>query len=543
MRCRGIGGLALALGLLVPAARADDGWQPSAANAGASLGRPEPAASLDPPVPLQDPVLRPVSFDLPGALTPTIRASGPDASLARPEPLAVTSANSGAMFQWRRAPEAAPMGDSGSGVIAVVNTGPPPLAGTEVDSAVLHPTADEKEPILTMPTPGPADARPVPAWPMVEPNVTDGDLCGAAVNECCGGCCPPGNRWYGSADALMWWIRGQPLPPLVTTSTLPFTPNSGALGVPGTVVEYGGNSVNSSLYWGGRLTLGWWVDPEHDLGIEASGFFLGSRTSNFQTFSNAQTLLARPFFNVDTGLQDREITSAPGVVAGGVSINSHTSLWGAEANLRSNLICGDCGFIDVLAGFRTLGLNERLNIVENVNIVAGPFNGVGFNLLDQFRTNNQFYGGQIGAVGEWRLGRWSFDLTTKLGLGTTQQMVNIYGASVINNQGTISTFPGSGILAQSSNDGVHTRDVFTVVPEVGLSVGYQLTEHWRFSAGYNFLYWSSVVRPGNQIDLGLDPNQFATSNGALANATRPAFNFNGSDFWAQGITLSLEFKY
>jgi len=57
-----------------------------------------------------------------------------------------------------------------------------------------------------------------------------------------------------------------------------------------------------------------------------------------------------------------------------------------------------------------------------------------------------------------------------------------------------------GLLALPSNIGTQTRNRFAVIPELGVKVGYQLTDHIRVYAGYNFLYASSVVRPGNQID-------------------------------------------
>jgi hypothetical protein len=38
------------------------------------------------------------------------------------------------------------------------------------------------------------------------------------------------------------------------------------------------------------------------------------------------------------------------------------------------------------------------------------------------------------------------------------------------------------------------------VPEAGIDVGYQLTRHLRAKAGYTFIYWTDVVRPGDQID-------------------------------------------
>jgi hypothetical protein len=91
-----------------------------------------------------------------------------------------------------------------------------------------------------------------------------------------------------------------------------------------------------------------------------------------------------------------------------------------------------------------------------------------------------------------------------------------------------------------------SRDQFAIVPELGLKVGYQLTHQLRFYAGYDLLYISKVLRPGDQIDRGINVSQTVQSTiagNAAATGTRPAFAFADSDFWAQGINLGLEFRY
>jgi hypothetical protein len=60
--------------------------------------------------------------------------------------------------------------------------------------------------------------------------------------------------------------------------------------------------------------------------------------------------------------------------------------------------------------------------------------------------------------------------------------------------------------------------------------------------GYNFLYWSNVIRPGNQVDRVINPNLLPPANG-LGGPNRPTFEFHGSDFWAQGVSFGLEFRY
>ena len=80
-----------------------------------------------------------------------------------------------------------------------------------------------------------------------------------------------------------------------------------------------------------------------------------------------------------------------------------------------------------------------------------------------------------------------------------------------------------------------------VVPEVGINLGYQFTNHIRGFIGYNFLYWSNVVRPGNQIDQAVNPNLIPPS--IPGGPSRPTFDFHGSDFWAQGINFGLDIRW
>jgi len=50
------------------------------------------------------------------------------------------------------------------------------------------------------------------------------------------------------------------------------------------------------------------------------------------------------------------------------------------------------------------------------------------------------------------------------------------------------------------------------------------------------------VRAGNQIDLVVNPNLVPPPIAPL-DPLRPAFQFHGSDFWAQGMNLGLEFRF
>lgn len=63
-------------------------------------------------------------------------------------------------------------------------------------------------------------------------------------------------------------------------------------------------------------------------------------------------------------------------------------------------------------------------------------------------------------------------------------------------------------LAVGSNSGIHQSDAFTMIPQLGIELGYQVNCNWRAYVGYNILYWDRVSRAASQIDLNLDPRNF-----------------------------------
>ncbi len=241
-----------------------------------------------------------------------------------------------------------------------------------------------------------------------------------------------------------------------------------------------------------------------------------------------------------------------GPLVGGFSAVNNSFLWGAEANARSNLLCNCDFFLDGLVGFRTLGLYESLDVRESITQILPTMApggaiippGSTFNFDDNYKTRNQFYGTQIGTVAEFRRGPWSLNVTGKVGLGVTNQNVTISGSQFSSLSNGTTQSLGFGVLANPNIIGSHSRNVFTVVPEVGVNVGYQLTDNLRLFVGYNFLYWSSVVRPGMQINRGVNPTMaFATAGVPVVGPPPPGFAFNSSGFWAQGLTVGMELRW
>jgi hypothetical protein len=358
---------------------------------------------------------------------------------------------------------------------------------------------------------------------------------------------PPKPRIYGSAEYLLWWLKGQRLPILATTSS---PADAGILGQPTTVPLFGGSSINSGPYSGARFLLGWWMDLCGEEALEVGGFFLPTRSTGFNVNSSQFPVIGRPFFNLNLNREDAQLTAAPGITTGSLSVNAPTSLWGLQANFRF-CCCSGCWYrVTWLAGFRNLNLNDSLTITETIQglpTAPPPFTNQTITVLDRFATQNHFYGGQAGLAARLYNGPWSLDVQGQLALGGTNQQLDINGGQrFVGPDGIVRSFQG-GLLAVPGNIGHFTHNAFSVVPELTLSLGYQITPHLRGFFGYNFLYWSNVIRPGDQIDRNLDvtriPNFPLATPVAPVAGTHPSPVFHQSDLWVQGLIAGLEFTY
>ena len=70
-------------------------------------------------------------------------------------------------------------------------------------------------------------------------------------------------------------------------------------------------------------------------------------------------------------------------------------------------------------------------------------------------------------------------------------------------------------------------------------MGYSLSDNIQMTAGYSFMYWSSVALAGKQVDRNVDISQ------ALGGAagTQPRFSFEDSGYWMHGVDLGLTVTY
>src|SRR5262249_9753775 len=148
------------------------------------------------------------------------------------------------------------------------------------------------------------------------------------------------------------------------------------------------------------------------------------------------------------------LVAFPGSVVGSVSVNDFNTLSSAGFDFRRNLWCCCCnccdpscyqccgGFfrsvlwhlLDFFFGLRYYGFYDVLVANENlpsISQTSGIPVGTQFNITDSFRTQNNFYGAELGLEHRIYRGSWVFDGTYKVALGSTQQLVNINGSSIV----------------------------------------------------------------------------------------------------------------
>ncbi len=359
-------------------------------------------------------------------------------------------------------------------------------------------------------------------------------------DDCCNDCCSgPMPGFWGRAEYLYWWVRGADTPPLVTTSPNGTARDQAGI-LPNATTLFGNERVNTSGRSGARFTLGYWFNSCEMYGVDTSYFFLGDVTQTY--FNNSSDIIGRPFFDVLTDAQDAVLISYPGFTQGWISVNSESKVYGGDVNLR-RVLAADCWKqISVLAGYRYFGISEGLSINSHTEALAGsPLDtGTTLDALDSFKTRNTFNGGQIGVNAQMINGCWTLDFLAKLALGANSQTVRINGNTVITDPNGASSDQPGGILALPSNIGSYHRNQFAVLPEFGADLRYQLTPLWRLNVGYTLLVVTNVLRPGDQIDLNLDPNQFPN---ATAAGTQPRFSYVDSDLWVQGVNFGIECNF
>ena len=374
------------------------------------------------------------------------------------------------------------------------------------------------------------------------------------------------NDWF-SVEALLWWTSHVNVPVIATTSPQ-LTPGlqAGVLGQPGTGVVFGGAELFDLAQGGFRIRGGHWFDRNDGSGWQGEFFMLGSRGHNFSSNSNGDPIVARPFTNALNGAQDARQVAYPGQAFGALNFNAETRLYSIGLNYWAELVedgcsccssaCSECGrpqkscgtsscdrrndrVLGLKLGPRFIHLDETVLVDEMRTTVAS---GDQLRILDSFKSENSFLGGEIGLQARRQYRDLSLDLGLNLALGATRQELDVRGQTSVMSGGT-TTLTSGGFYAQSTNSGSWHRDRFSLVPSLECAIGYELQRGWRFSVAYNLMYWTNVMRAAEQIDSTINPNLFPPSVATAADPARPARLFKEADYLAHGLSIGFEKRW
>jgi hypothetical protein len=360
-----------------------------------------------------------------------------------------------------------------------------------------------------------------------------------AENTCCtdGGCgqCSHCNRRmdvWGSAEFLLWWTKGSYAPPLVTTS--PAGTGQGSAGVlPGAEVLFGQSHLGDEDQAGGRVTLGLWLDDEHNVSVVGRVYGLGGASDRFEDESDGTPILARPFRNALIGQNDALLVAFPGLSTGSIDASLVNNFYAAETYFQVMVESNQNRRVDVIAGYQFARLDDWLD-VRSVSEVA-TLGGAIVDIRDRFSTQNEFHGGQFGLRGQMMRGCWSLDALAKVGIGVTRQRVTIDGRTLIDGAAS-----NGGLLAQESNIGTFQRDKFAYIPELTLNLRYHFNPCVSMHVGYSLIYMSDVVTAGRQIDTSVNLSQ---QTGPIVGQERPLFAFEDEYYWLQGINFGVNWDF
>ncbi|TWT64564.1 BBP7 family outer membrane beta-barrel protein [Allorhodopirellula solitaria] len=358
------------------------------------------------------------------------------------------------------------------------------------------------------------------------------------------------DRLWLRAEYLYWRTAGMETPPLATTSTSG-TPQdeAGILGFDSTSVLFGGGKINSGTTNGARIKGGFYFTQSAAFGIEGEYFGLADQSDGFSGGSNYE-ILARPFYDTTNDRETAQLINYPGRFEGNMSIQSASSLRSAMLVGRTSL-CPTCGGncvscqntdrVDWIVGYRHMRLSDQLTISESAeSFVPGALGTI--QLSDQFSTKNDFNGLQLGVAYQANMQRVWLESLLRVAVGQNKQSVGIGGSTSLTEFGATTDYPG-GLLAQRFNSGTYERNEFTMIPEIGLTLGVRILDCLHATVGYTLVYLPAVVRAGDQIDTEVNPSLLAPPIDPLTGAQRPQFRFVESDYYAHGLSLGMQLQF
>ena len=314
---------------------------------------------------------------------------------------------------------------------------------------------------------------------------------------------------------------------MVSTVTPRFPPDPATLST-----IYGNREIGNGDHDGYRIDGGLWLDHCHLWGIEADYLNVSGKPDGYDSglTSGFKNGVPMPVVRASIQPPTRAVTATlpiynfdligfggyntPPVYVGRITVDTSDYFQSAGLWLRRQLLatewstCGDevCWTdasartfrLDALGGYRYARLIDAVNERdETVDVFPGYDQFTGYNYVNNCQAANDFNGADLGLNGVYTAGRFSLDVLGKMAFGLNNQMVTLYNLNVVNG----SNNPNLGTITRSALSQEFSRDRFSVIPELTLTGGYQVTDHVKVTAGYDLLYWSAVVRAANQIPV------------------------------------------
>jgi hypothetical protein len=364
---------------------------------------------------------------------------------------------------------------------------------------------------------------------------------GCASGNCYGSTCsteaigPPNAAWNDTIFDY-YWFKPAPLPSLIASN--------------GLILNH--NPVDFRATAGANVAGGRWVNDAHTWGY-GYNLFLTEQRATFQNFTSdggGSPQFTRPFIDSLTNTPGTFFVSDPGRLSGTLHIENGARLAGGELYALKNTEYCKTKCFNLLAGFRYLDLDEYLVMYQQTSgigaapptfTVAGTPTPGPVNIVDRFRTRNQFWGGEIGGQGEITMKCITFGVTSKVGIGNVHQTLDIAGQTTSSGAPTTT----GGFLATSTNIGRINYNRIAVLADVSAQVGLQITEGSRLFVAYDFIYLNDVIRPGSQIDSVIN-TRFVPSSanfGTVSGPASPIRTQSHDDFYVHGLRFGYELQY
>ncbi len=369
-----------------------------------------------------------------------------------------------------------------------------------------------------------------------------------AMGDCsyggCDGCCLPcdnvcdffglkyllfNERKFVTADYLLWYRRGQSLPPLVTSSPAATTrPNVGVL--PAATVQYGDAVLGDGSTSGFRFEIGHWLDNCKYRSLTFRAWGSGKQTLDFFADQTDFPKMGRPYFD---GGERAIVLTFTGEQNGSISVTGNSEVYGGDFLMRRLALAGMGGRIDWLLGYQTMFINEDVSIVSStttlVQVGVVPPGTTTIN-REFFDVENRYHAAAFGLQGHYREGPLGLEALFKMGFGQISRTATLSGVELSNGV----PVANGGLLVRDSNRGTYRDSDFAVSPEIQLSLSYQLTRKLDFTFGYSFIAVDNAIQPDDAIDRVVS---FA------AGAQRPRADLEPDPYWLQGIHFGLDYNY